>query len=225
MKKLNWTQRNLIAEGLREGKSNAQIAREIGVHRSTIGREIERNAKSREEYCPREADDLSWKRQQEAMPKRNLLFGGIRFGTKLKSRNQIYTYHSHTHLNKISRYLISIFSWDTAYIRPHAKKQFVPDNFYKRYRTAEKSHSHQMNNKNQLPENSFNSEAKAKRNNYFIKKKNSRQQKAKNNLHTIQNLSSLRVCLSNDCKQIFFKPFNEVILNKNTERPLAKRAS
>jgi hypothetical protein len=133
MKKLSWTQRKAIAQGIRAGKCNAQIAREIGVHRSTVGREIERNAESREKYCARNADDLSWQRQQEAVPKRKMLFGGVKFDTKLKVRNAIYTFYSHTHLNCLSRYLVNWNQWNPAYIRGR-KKQFMPDSFYKRYR-------------------------------------------------------------------------------------------
>jgi hypothetical protein len=127
MKKLCWTQRNAIAKGIREGKSNAQIAREIGVHRSTVGREIERNALCREKYCPRQADDLSWQRQQEAVPKRGMLFGGVKFGAKLKRRNVIYTYHSFTHLNKICRYLENYGNWNPAYLRMREKNRYTPE--------------------------------------------------------------------------------------------------
>jgi IS30 family transposase len=156
MKKLNWTQRNLIAEGIRAGKSNAQIAREIGVHRSTVGREIERNAESREKYCARMADDRSWQRQQEAMPKRIPMFGGVNFGMKLNVRNEIYTYHSHLHLNKIGRYLIGLMSWNTAYIRPRDKKRFGKDSDYKRYRDSKTSGQKTENSftENQIPESS-----------------------------------------------------------------------
>jgi hypothetical protein len=130
MKKLTWPQRIVIAKGIRAGKSNAQIAREIGVHRSTVGREIERNAESRESYQALEADDRSWYRQQEAVPKRMMLFGGVEFFQVLQKHNALYIYFSHTHLNKLFRYLNTLQHWDPCYIRKWERKRFMPESAF-----------------------------------------------------------------------------------------------
>ncbi|MEH0157674.1 helix-turn-helix domain-containing protein [Limibacter armeniacum] len=50
MKHLTFEQRQVILEGIRNHKTDAAIAREIGVHRSTVGREIKRNG-GRKYYC------------------------------------------------------------------------------------------------------------------------------------------------------------------------------
>ncbi|MEH0155928.1 helix-turn-helix domain-containing protein [Limibacter armeniacum] len=49
MKHLTYNQRKKIADGIKKNMSDAAIAREIGVHRSTVGREIKRYG-GREKY-------------------------------------------------------------------------------------------------------------------------------------------------------------------------------
>jgi hypothetical protein len=134
MKNLSWKQRHLIAQGIRAGKSNAQIAREIGVHRSTVGREIERNAGSRENYCALKADELSAYRKQDAVVKHRLQFGGVDFFTILKKRYGTYAYISHTHLNCFTRKLYNFNHWDPFYFRPNPKNRFTAEGAFSRYR-------------------------------------------------------------------------------------------
>jgi hypothetical protein len=134
MKNLSWKQRKLIAEGIRAGKSNAQIAREIGVHRSTVGREIERNAESRENYCALKADELSAYRKQDAVVKHRFQFGGVDFLTILKKRYGTYAFISHTHLNCFRRKLYNFNHWDPFYFRPNPKNRFTAEGSFSRYR-------------------------------------------------------------------------------------------
>jgi hypothetical protein len=134
MKNLSWKQRHLIAQGIRAGKSNAQIAREIGVHRSTVGREIERNAESRENYCALKADELSAYRKQDAVVKHRFQFGGVNFFTILKKRYGTYAFISHTHLNCFTRKLYNFNHWDPFYFRPNPKNRFTAEGSFSRYR-------------------------------------------------------------------------------------------
>ncbi|MEH0153806.1 helix-turn-helix domain-containing protein [Limibacter armeniacum] len=50
MPHLTYNQRKIIQQGISQGKSNAAIARELKVHRATVGREIKRNGGSRALY-------------------------------------------------------------------------------------------------------------------------------------------------------------------------------
>ncbi|MEH0154041.1 helix-turn-helix domain-containing protein [Limibacter armeniacum] len=59
MSHLNLSQRKKIYEGIEHGKSNAAIARELGVHRCTVGREIKRNGGSREQYDYKQAERMA----------------------------------------------------------------------------------------------------------------------------------------------------------------------
>ncbi|MEH0156788.1 helix-turn-helix domain-containing protein [Limibacter armeniacum] len=66
MSHLNSSQRQKIQEGIRQGKSNAAIARELGVHRSTVGRELRRNGGDRESYDFRLAQRIATQTQRLA---------------------------------------------------------------------------------------------------------------------------------------------------------------
>jgi hypothetical protein len=128
---LSFPQRQYIEEGIAAGKSNAQIARELRVHRSTIGREIKRNADCRENYKAFEADDTAWKRQKEAMPKRHLLYGGVSFGSTLESRNFFYIYSSRSHTFRTMPFRGGGgLPWNSNYVRPRKQDRFLENSFF-----------------------------------------------------------------------------------------------
>jgi predicted DNA-binding protein YlxM (UPF0122 family) len=94
-KQLNVHQRRLIEQGIADGKSNAQIAREIGVHRSTVGREIKRKTEVREDYQAEEAQHLAEVNQRMAQSLRNSRNTGMSYLTNLKKRNTDYALRRH----------------------------------------------------------------------------------------------------------------------------------
>ena len=57
-------QRYAIYLGIQEGKTRLAIARQIGVHPSTVGREIQRNATPRGHYSWRIAQEDAQMRQE-----------------------------------------------------------------------------------------------------------------------------------------------------------------
>jgi hypothetical protein len=95
---LNAGQRQKIQQGIAAGKSNAQIAREIGVHRSTIGREIKRNALERENYQAQEAQHLAKLNQRMAFSFREFKSLGMNHATFLQKRDTDYPIRRHTPL-------------------------------------------------------------------------------------------------------------------------------
>jgi hypothetical protein len=92
---LNAGQRQKIQQGIAEGKSNAQIAREIGVHRSTIGREIKRHALERENYQAEEAQHLAKLNQRMAFSFREFESLGMGLLKVLKESNVIHPLRRH----------------------------------------------------------------------------------------------------------------------------------
>jgi uncharacterized membrane protein affecting hemolysin expression len=95
---LNAGQRQKIQQGIAAGKSNAQIAREIGVHRSTVGREIKRNTLERENYQAQEAQHLAKLNQRMAFSFREFKSLGMSHATLLQKRNTDYPVRRHTPL-------------------------------------------------------------------------------------------------------------------------------
>lgn len=75
---LNSEQRYQLSALLKAGHSNGFIARQLGVHRSTIGREIKRNSTTRQHYVPSLAQQFSNDRQND---KRHRCF----FSAEMKS--------------------------------------------------------------------------------------------------------------------------------------------
>lgn len=61
---LSFTHRERIRDLHQAGYSNAAIARELGCHRSTIGRELARNADQQGRYLPSHASRLAWTRRR-----------------------------------------------------------------------------------------------------------------------------------------------------------------
>ncbi len=62
-------QRDVIYRLHREGKSQNQISRQVGVHRSTISREIKRNSNAYVGYVPDDAHGLAHKRRHRPSSK------------------------------------------------------------------------------------------------------------------------------------------------------------
>lgn len=104
--------RELIYTCIQAGHSNAQIAREVCVHRSTIGRELKRNG-GRENYNPRQAEQAAKERQREAMPKRNTIGIGMSLFTTLEEHNAFYPYLSKTHekLSFLEMFILHPYDW------------------------------------------------------------------------------------------------------------------
>ncbi|WP_338395034.1 helix-turn-helix domain-containing protein [Fulvitalea axinellae] len=98
MGQLNIYHRAQIFLGIRKGKTNAQIARGIGFHRSTVGREIERNG-GRENYDLWKAQSARDRRQGMAVFSRMLFGGGVSFDSKLRKLNLKYAHLSYTHIH------------------------------------------------------------------------------------------------------------------------------
>jgi hypothetical protein len=96
MSHLQFHQRQAIYAGIQAGKSDAQIAREIEVHRSTVGREIKRSG-GRENYKPMQAHQDAKERQCDAMILRNTYSLGMDLFTVLQKRNAFYRYLSENH--------------------------------------------------------------------------------------------------------------------------------
>lgn len=62
------SERESLAEMLREGKNYSQIAKEMGRHRSTIAREVKRNfSKKKKRYNPWRATILYWERRNKSV--------------------------------------------------------------------------------------------------------------------------------------------------------------
>ena len=62
------TERESLAEMLREGKNYSQIAKELGRHRSTIAREVNRNfSQKKKRYNPWRATILYWSRREKSV--------------------------------------------------------------------------------------------------------------------------------------------------------------
>jgi predicted DNA-binding protein YlxM (UPF0122 family) len=91
-------QRQLIQQGIAAGKSNSEIAREIGVHRSTVGREIKRYAQEREKYQAEEAQQLAKLNQRMAFSFREFKSMGMHLLTNLQRKNLTYTQRRHAPL-------------------------------------------------------------------------------------------------------------------------------
>ncbi|MEH0153925.1 helix-turn-helix domain-containing protein [Limibacter armeniacum] len=89
--------RRQISLMLAEGKSLAAIARKLGVHRSTVSREVARNSESDGDYLPYRASRKAhlrrvkggvksyWNRQQQSMPK-----GGVSYRKRYYSFSSRY---------------------------------------------------------------------------------------------------------------------------------------
>jgi hypothetical protein len=106
MSHLSPHQRHQIQQGISAGKSNAQIAREIGVHRSTVGREIQRNALQRETYEADKAQYYAKLTQRMALSAREFISPGMMEGKCLKERNGNYPQQNKAgFLHKFLRYL------------------------------------------------------------------------------------------------------------------------
>lgn len=114
---LTFADRKLIYACIQAGQSNAQIAREVGVHRSTIGRELKRNG-GRENYQPMQANRAAKARQREAMPQRNTIGLGMLLFTVLEQRYDFYPYLSKTHekLSFLEMFIRHPYDW--AYDNP-----------------------------------------------------------------------------------------------------------
>lgn len=65
---LNLQQRYEISTLFNQGHSKAEIARNLGVHPSTIGREIKRNTPKAKTYCPENAQEIAHNRRTERQP-------------------------------------------------------------------------------------------------------------------------------------------------------------
>ncbi|BDD09290.1 hypothetical protein FUAX_17220 [Fulvitalea axinellae] len=98
MSQLNITHRARIFLGIREGKTDAEIARVIGFHRSTVGREIQRNG-GREGYDLWKAQGARDRRQGLAVLGRMLFGGGVPFNSRLRKRDLKYAYFSYAHIH------------------------------------------------------------------------------------------------------------------------------
>jgi hypothetical protein len=96
MAHLQFYQRQAIYAGIQAGKTDAQIAREIEVHRSTVGREIKRSG-GRENYQAMQAHQEAKERQCDAMLFRNTYSVGMDLFTTLQKRNAYYRYLFNTH--------------------------------------------------------------------------------------------------------------------------------
>ncbi|BDD11919.1 hypothetical protein FUAX_43510 (plasmid) [Fulvitalea axinellae] len=98
MPHLNIAHRAQIYLGIRTGKTDAEIARGIGFHRGTVGREIERNG-GRENYDLWKAQRARDFRQGMAVGDRMLFGGGVPFDSRLRKLNLKYAYLSHLHIH------------------------------------------------------------------------------------------------------------------------------
>ncbi|BDD11497.1 hypothetical protein FUAX_39290 (plasmid) [Fulvitalea axinellae] len=98
MPQLNIVHRAQIQLGIQAGKTDAQIARELGVHRGTVGREINRNG-GRENYDLWQAQSARDTRQRKAVKARLLFGGGVLFNSKLRKLGLKYAHLSHTHIH------------------------------------------------------------------------------------------------------------------------------
>ncbi|BDD11696.1 hypothetical protein FUAX_41280 (plasmid) [Fulvitalea axinellae] len=98
MPQLNIYHRAQIFLGIQAGKTDATIAKAIGVHRSTVGREIERNGgrKTYDLWSAQRARDL---RQGQAVKARMLFGGGVLFNSRLRKLNLKYAHLSHCHIH------------------------------------------------------------------------------------------------------------------------------
>jgi hypothetical protein len=127
---LSVEQRRHIQEGIAQGKSNAQIAREIGVHRSTVGREIQRNAENRENYQAEDAQEYAYLNQRLAHSLRRFESPGMEVYTLLQKRDGFYPFHKYKPCR--SRYIPIFYSggkhhntplydyWGRYYYPPHS---------------------------------------------------------------------------------------------------------
>jgi IS30 family transposase len=70
---LNRERRTALAALHHAGHTNADIARELGIHRSTVGRELKKNTRARGTYHAWHADVLARKRRQESKKDARLL--------------------------------------------------------------------------------------------------------------------------------------------------------
>lgn len=68
-KQLTREQRYIIQLELNEGKAIAEIAKKIGVHRSTLYREIKRNSSASKSYCFESAETESLERRSRSWRK------------------------------------------------------------------------------------------------------------------------------------------------------------
>ncbi|MEH0158241.1 helix-turn-helix domain-containing protein [Limibacter armeniacum] len=94
---LQYHQRMIIYYGIKEELSDSAIAREAGVHRSTVGREIKRNG-GREHYHYKLSAEYAKKNQQEAMASRKVKGGGIVTGTSIEPKHEIWLFHTYNHI-------------------------------------------------------------------------------------------------------------------------------
>jgi hypothetical protein len=131
MSHLNYDHRLLIQQGIAAGKSDAQIARELGVHRSTVGREIKRNSDCRENYEAFRADEANYQRQKAAVIKRDPYFGGVKLGSTLEKRDGIYMYISRTHFSVAAFFgRTSSTFCDKSYERWKEEERFKADRYF-----------------------------------------------------------------------------------------------
>jgi hypothetical protein len=107
MAHLQFYQRQAIYAGIQAGKSDAQIARDIEVHRSTVGREIKRSG-GRENYKPMQAHQDAKERQCDAMFFRNTYSIGMDLFTVLQKRNAYYRYLFNTHAPFLDSFFVRI---------------------------------------------------------------------------------------------------------------------
>ncbi|BDD11988.1 hypothetical protein FUAX_44200 (plasmid) [Fulvitalea axinellae] len=98
MSQLNIAHRAQIYLGIRNGKTDAQIARGIGFHRGTVGREIMRNG-GRENYDLWRAQRARDIRQGMAVTDRILFGGGVPFNSRLRNLGLKYAHLSHLHIH------------------------------------------------------------------------------------------------------------------------------
>ncbi len=77
-KQLTREQRYAIYLGIKEGKSQKAIARQIGVHPSTVSRELKRNANRHGRYLWKEADESAGYRHERQPGNRRIKSGTLK---------------------------------------------------------------------------------------------------------------------------------------------------